>query len=291
MATADQDVDDVDEDEEAGTDEKLQRLQELAQHASEITEEIDALRADVNQDLEAEKQNAAETVREHIDMDDLQTEHLEAFADEPYCILPKGENEAYIVVPRFVPFSVGWLDRQTDSYNVFVVNKYVDWIDSLPSDIRDRVGIDPRYDHAEVQDGMLELSDEDERDQAWDDLGGRDGGLYQRKGSDQIKLKDDSEFEVIASLIEQGNLPFSPSPVADDDLRPASESIELRDYQQRAWEKFEETGMVGVYWPPGAGKTFLSLYAGDRIQGSKLVVVPSSTLEEQGINVRFERRA
>jgi DNA excision repair protein ERCC-3 len=266
------------------TDEKLERLQELADQAAVITQEIDTLRDDVDADFEAEKEDAAETVREHINMDDLQTEHLAAFAEEPYCILPKAENEAYIVVPRFVPFSVGWLDRQTDSYNVFVVNKYVDWIDSLPEDIRGQVGIEPQYKHAEVADGMLELSDEDERDRAWDDLGGRDGGLYQRKGDDKIKLKDDSEFDVIANLIDKGNLPFSPSPVEDADLRPEPESIDLRDYQQRAWEQFEETGMVGVYWPPGAGKTFLSLYAGERIDGKKLVVVPSSTLEEQWEN-------
>jgi len=36
-----------------------------------------------------------------------------------------------------------------------------------------------------------------------------------------------------------------------------------------------------VYWPPSAGKTYLSLYAGNRVPGSKLVVVPDKTLEQQ----------
>lgn len=39
--------------------------------------------------------------------------------------------------------------------------------------------------------------------------------------------------------------------------------------------------MVGIYWSPGAGKTYISLYTGDRLKGKKLVVVPSSTLKEQ----------
>ena len=43
----------------------------------------------------------------------------------------------------------------------------------------------------------------------------------------------------------------------------------------------EETGMVGIYWPPSAGKTYISLYCGERVRGKKLVVVPSRTLKEQ----------
>ena len=39
--------------------------------------------------------------------------------------------------------------------------------------------------------------------------------------------------------------------------------------------------MIGVYWPPSAGKTFLALYAGERVRGSKLVVVPNNTLKQQ----------
>ena len=42
--------------------------------------------------------------------------------------------------------------------------------------------------------------------------------------------------------------------------------------------------MIGIYWPPGAGKTFVSLYAGERIEGEKLVVVPNNTLKEQWQN-------
>ena len=263
--------------------------------------------------------DVADALREHFDLADVATEHLGAFAEEPYCILPKQENEAYVVVPRFVPFHVGWLDRQTVSHNVFVVNKYVDWIDELPDDIRSQVGISRKYDHAIVADGQLEITS-NQREEAWKEFGidrdqdaipgderlaemdwDRLRGLASRlevleqgmtreaveraladeREDDRLPLKPSREFDVVAKLIEDGNLPFAPQPVDEADLRAAPASIDLREYQERAWERFVETGMIGVYWPPSAGKTFLALYAGERVRGSKLVVVPNNTLKEQ----------
>src|SRR3990172_636793 len=48
------------------------------------------------------------------------------FLSEPYAILPKGEDEWYVVVPRFIDLQVGWLERQTPSFNIFRVNRYID---------------------------------------------------------------------------------------------------------------------------------------------------------------------
>jgi len=108
---------------------------------------------------------AIDTLRKHFDIEAVDCEDLAIFADEPYCILPKESGEAWVVCPRFVPFHVGWLDRQTDSYNVFVVNKYVDWIDELPDEIRNQVGIAAKYDSATVVDNTLEVT-MDERAEA-----------------------------------------------------------------------------------------------------------------------------
>lgn len=196
-------------------------------------------------------------------------------------MVPRGDNEAWVIVPRWIPFNVGYLEKQDESYNHFVVNKYVNWISELPDDIQESVGIEKAFEEATVEGSMVEFADEDERDRAWDMLGGRDGGLYQRKGNSQIKIKSGKEFDVIAELIENGNLPFSPQPIEESDLRGEPKNVELRPYQERAWEKFKETGMIGVYWPPGAGKTFLALYAGEQLEGQKLIVVPQKTLEEQ----------
>lgn len=256
---------------------KIEELEAAIQQANDIT-------ADIESDVNQKKQQAKELIVENVDLDGINEERLDQFAEKPYKILPKSENEAYIVVPRFIPFNVGWLHNQDEAWNVFVVNKYVDWITELPSDIRDRVGIEKKYEQAQVEDRTAEFASTDERDQAWDDLGGTNGGLYRREGDTKIQIKKGNEFRVIAELIEAGNLPFAPQPIAEDDIREDWSEIKLREYQQRAWERLTETGMIGIYWSPGAGKTFVSLYAGDRIDGNKLVVVPSSTLKQQWNN-------
>lgn len=176
---------------------------------------------------------------------------------------------------------MGHLLEQDEAWNVFVINKYVAWIEDIPTGISDKIDLKKRYENAVVEDDMLELADEDERDRAWNDLGGQDGGLYKRVDEDKIKIKSGKEFDVIAELVEKGNLPFAARAIAEDDLRGEPEGVSLRPYQERAWEQFAQYGQVGVYWPPGLGKTFFGLYAGERVAGKKLVVVPSSTLEKQ----------
>lgn len=237
--------------------------------------------AELQQEVEQKQRELTRELQRYLDLEDIDTEQLDSFIEKPYTIVPRGENEALVIVPRWIPFNVGWLERQDESYNHFVVNKYVNWISELPDEIQDSVGISQKFEEATVTDDVIEFADEAERDRAWDALGGRDGGLYRRQDDSKIQIKSGKEFEVIAELIENGNLPFSPNPIDETEMRATPADISLRPYQERAWEKFIETGMIGVYWPPGAGKTFLALYAGDRIPGQKLVVVPQKTLEEQ----------
>lgn len=246
------------------------------QLAAEMQKEIDQLQ----QELETKK-SKLEKQLDTLPDENWDTDQLENFVEKPYTLLPKSENEMWVIVPRFIPFNVGWLEKQDESYNHFIVNKYVNWIEEIPDEISEEVGIEQEFDEAQIEDGVVEFSDEEERDMAWDKLGGRDGGLYKRTDENKIQVKSGKEFDVIAELIEQGNLPFTPTPVENEDLRPDRSEVELRDYQERAWDKFNDTGMIGVYWPPGVGKTFLGLYAGDRLRGKKLVVVPQKTLEEQ----------
>lgn len=253
---------------------KIDRLAHVAEEAEKLSE-------DIREEVKQQKQSAKELIIENVDLDNLEEQYISSFAEKPYKIIPKDKEEAWVVTPRFIPFNVGWLHSQDEAWNVFVVNKYVDWINELPDDIKDKVGINPEYEKAEVDGKIVEFDNKDDRDRAWEDLGGRDGGLHARKDDNKIKIKKGNEFEVIAKLIDQGNLPFKSKPVPESDIRTEPEDIQLRTYQERAWEKFKETGMVGVYWAPGAGKTFLTLYAGDRIKGKKLIIVPSSTLEEQ----------
>lgn len=268
-----------------------EKFDQLSALQDELTTTVEEIQSQVQQketelrelqgELEREKETVKGKLEQLVQTQNVDDELLDAFVDKPYTIVPRGENESWVIVPRWVPFNVGYLERQDESYNHFVVNKYVNWITELPDEIQQSVGINSTFDDVTVDNGVATFSSETERDKAWEVLGGRDGGLYQRKGDTQIKLKSGKEFEVIAQIIEEGNLPFSSRPIEEADLRSEPANVSLRSYQKRAWEKFLETGMVGVYWPPGCGKTFLSLYAGERIRGRKLVVVPQKTLQEQ----------
>lgn len=268
-------------------DKDFSELSDKIRDLEEISDKFNALASEVESDIQDQKNTlqsklqAVSSAQSDFIADD---EELDAFIEKPYTVLPKNENESWVIVPRFVSFNVGWLEKQTESYNHFIINKYVNWIEEIPDELKSHVGISKEFENATVENNTLTVTDTDEREKAWDILGGREGGLYKRDGEDKIQIKSGSEFDVIAELIDNGNLPFSKTPVDETDLLEEPDNIELKQHQKRAWNKFLQTGMIGVYWPPSVGKTFLSLYAGERIAGDKLVIVPRKTLEEQWNN-------
>jgi DNA excision repair protein ERCC-3 len=208
---------------------------------------------------------------------------IQDFAEEPYCIVPTGDEEWRVVVPRFVDYQVGILEQTTPSFNIFRVNKYAKWLVDIPDELEERFHFHDDLDATFDPDTReLELGSQEEREEAWDRY--RDH-LWRREDETTIKANDGSEFDLLADLIDDGILPFQPQPVQDEDLREPrfkkGAEIELRDYQEGAWETFLEKGAIGVYWPPGTGKTFLALYACAHLRGKKIVVVPSRTLVEQ----------
>ncbi len=205
-------------------------------------------------------------------------EELESFLEEPYLIMPKKKDEFYVIVPRFINFHVGWLERQTKSYNVFVVNKYTQWLEPLPQELKDKLQL-PSMPPFKVDDDLL-ITGKEHQDEAWKRY---KKYLLRREGEDKIRIKKGYEFQLIAKLIEDGVLPFIPRPVDPKDLREW-DGITLRDYQERAWGEFLNKGAIGVFWSFGAGKSLFGIYALARIKGRKLVVVPTRTLVEQWKN-------
>jgi len=208
-------------------------------------------------------------------------EHLPAFLEEPYVILPKRMEkgravEWYVIVPKFIDFQLGWLERSTKSYNIFLVNQYVQWFTEIPRELKERFKTHP-LPGLKVADGLL-LTPEEVQEEAWKRYRKY---LVRREGKEAIRIKSGSEFQLIAQIIEDGALPFIPRRVEKDDLRRPETDIKLRDYQEEAWRRFLETGAIGVYWPFGTGKSFLGLYACAALKGRKLIVVPTLTLKEQ----------
>ena len=206
-------------------------------------------------------------------------ELLHRFLAKPYLILPKAETQWYLIVPRFVDMQLGVLERQTDEYNLFVIDHYVDWITPLPRDIKDAIGMKEAPLQAVVggTPPMMDVQVKDtdiafERYRPF---------LLRREEPGKLKVKQGLEFDLIDQLIRDGVMPFAKTPLAAEDLRDDVPSFELREYQKAAWERFRESGAVGVYWAPGMGKMFLGLYALCRVKGPKLIVVPGLSLLEE----------
>jgi len=231
-------------------------------------------------DLIRQLQQARDSLREELErrMEKLSlnysTNDLKRFFEEPYCILPRGKDKFLVIVPKFVNFQIGWLEHETKSYYIFAVNRYIQWISPLPAKLKEKLKF-PEPLPFKILDGVLFTGKH--QDEAWKRY---KQFLLRREGEDRIRIKKGQEFELIAKLVEDGILPFIPQPVADEDLRDFK-GIELRDYQQPAWDEFIRRGAVGIFWPFGSGKSYFGLYALARIRGRKLVLVNTLTLKEQ----------
>jgi len=217
----------------------------------------------------------------------IDPEFLEDFVKEPWVMIPKKGHEWYVLVPKFVKMSVGYLDHTTKSYNIFIVNKYVRWLSEIPSVLEEKLKF-PEPLPFKVFDGML-LTGPKLQDKA---LQKYKKFLFRREGKDRIRVKKGYEFKLIAQMIEDGTLPFVPKPVSEEDLRSWTgkgyekyreicEKKNITRIQEKAWKEFKEKGAIGIFWAFGAGKSLFGHRLCGSIKGPKLVIVPTITLKEQ----------
>ena len=256
-------------------------LSEIRKSVEESLKKMDELIESIKKEREKIKEKIENKIEE-LQISKYKPEEIEEFLKEPYVVIPKRENEFWVISPKWVDFQIGWLERQTRSFNIFVVNKYMQWISPIPEVLRKKLKF-PEPLPFKVYDGML-LTGEQYQERGWNKYKKH---LSARYGKDKIRIKRGHEFKLIAELIEDGILPFIPRPVDEDDLREWN-GIKLRSYQEEAWNEFLQKGACGIYWAFGSGKSFFGIYALARIKGRKLVVVPTLTLKEQWIE-RIEK--
>jgi len=252
------------------------RLRNASGAALEASESVEAALATMRQELlrvESEYRKLVKDLERYRRIDSLEAH---AFLKEPWCILPQGRDEWRVVVPKFAGVQVGWLERATETYNIFRVDRFSQWLGGIPEDLRDLLKL-PTPFSSQVSGKTLKTS-------------ARLPETVKKHVAEQTKtgeyrIKVGHEFDIIAALIDEGSLPFTPRPVDADDLRDINFRYrglptELRDYQRAAWETWLKVGRVGIFWPWGAGKSVIATYIAGRVKGRKLIVCPTSTLVE-----------
>lgn len=200
---------------------------------------------------------------------------------EEYWLLyrnPENQDEWFVAVPKFLDFSIGWLDHTTRGYNVFIINKYTQWLGELPDFLRKEIKIEPAKkitlsdDNLKFEEGIEE------------DIKDKFGQFLTSIGKGTARVKKGKEFDLLAQIIESGSLPFVPNPVDKADMREPQLNFNFDgkyQFQKEAYETFLKYGACGIYWMTGAGKSFLTMYILDSLKGNKTLVVPTLTLIEQ----------
>lgn len=207
----------------------------------------------------------------------LDKDQLESFFKKPYYLTPvHGRSDSWnLIIPKFIDIQIGYLERTTPSFNVFLINRYTDWLGGIPEAIKKQLNwkTPPEL----VLEGEDLLGSKEALNYAWQKY----KPFITKKGEDRIHINPQRAFDLIAALIKDGVLPFTIKPIPDKDLVNRKMDWELRDYQIQAWNEFKKYSAAGIYFPPSTGKTVIGMYALTHITPPHLVVVPSTMLKEQ----------
>ncbi len=255
--------------------EETAKLLELAREKiQELSVDLEKLNTDYQTDI----------VKHFTDLGlKFEDDELKDFFKKPYILLPKEKQEWYCIVPSFINFQVGSFERREGNYNIYIINKYSRWMNDIPDFMLDEIELETP-ENIYVKDGELRF-DEKLLEKVRTKFGHRIKDLQK----DKAKIKQGHEFDLIAELIEEGNLPFVPLPVDKNDLRDLQINFSMTGkyvFQEDIYLEFLKKGAIGVYWMTGAGKSFLGMKVLDSLkfdekEGRKLLVTVSTTLVDQ----------
>ncbi|HEA65082.1 MAG TPA: hypothetical protein ENI02_02960 [Candidatus Aminicenantes bacterium] len=259
----------------------MKKIEETAK----LLEQAKSKMMELSVDLEKLNESHRENIVNHFFDLGLKFEdsELKDFFHKPYILLPKEKQEWYCIVPSFINFQVGYFDRREGNYNIYIINKYSRWMNDIPKLMLDEIDLETP-ENIYVKDGELRF-DENLLDTVRTKFGHRIKDLQK----DSAKIKQGHEFELIAELIEDGNLPFIAKPVNAEDLRDPQITFDMSGkyvFQEDVYKEFLKKGAIGVYWMTGAGKSFLGMRVLDSLkydekEKRKLLVTPTTTLVDQ----------
>ncbi|MGH2639087.1 MAG: hypothetical protein ACRDF4_07395 [Rhabdochlamydiaceae bacterium] len=159
--------------------------------------------------LKLERENIRSTIEKRVEELALtrytreqqrQKEELDDFLKEPYVLIPKRESEYYVIAPRWLNFQVGWLERQTKSYNIFVVNRYVQWISPIPEALRQKLRFPTELPQLKMVSGNTLWTGKEHQDDAFQKYR---QFIQSKEGDDRLRLRRGCEFKQAASHPQQ----------------------------------------------------------------------------------------
>jgi DNA excision repair protein ERCC-3 len=209
----------------------------------------------------------------------LNKDELENFFKKPYFLepVPRRSDSWYLIIPKFIDVRFGWLEPSSanEAYNKFLLNRYMDWLGEIPQAIKKQLNwkAPPEL----TLEGEELHGSKEGLNYAWQKY----RPLLRDRDENRIKVNGKRAFELIASLVKDGILPFSIKPVDPADLTERKIDFELREYQQQAWEDLKRYSAIGVFYPPSTGKTIIGLWVMTHLKPKHLVVVPTRLLKEQ----------
>lgn len=206
-------------------------------------------------------------------------ERFKEFMDRPYAVIPQGnykEEKAYLLIsPKWTGFRAGWLESQTETYNIFRVDRYAAWSGLVPDDLKEDFDLSPRYYSIKIlQNGDYLVGNEFELEDAW--IRYREHLLRKEKDIGiRVKSTASAKFNLASKLVSDGVIPWTPRTVKNQQSWKWLTDIKLRPYQQEAMDFFIRHGAMTLVYPFGAGKTLFGVQAISCISDRTLVVVPS----------------
>jgi len=249
-------------------------LNKIKSEADNSLSKLNLIEKEIKQS-EKEIQIVADSIDKSL-KDSVEKDKFIKFFEKPYVLIPQGKNKVLVAVPKFIKgFQVGWLWKEDESFYIYQLDQYSSWLGDVPRELLDEINFKQEF-KAEVIDNNV-FFDPSQKEAVKKALGKHITDITETSA----RIVKGHEFDLIADMIERGNLPFKAKKIPVEDLREEKSTYELRDYQKVAYNKFLETGAVGLFHPTGAGKSMVAMKCIDRLKGKKLIIVPTRTLVEQ----------
>jgi len=210
----------------------------------------------------------------------MDLDQIDSFLKHQYAIIPRGKgypNEWWVITPLFTRFRIGYPDHTSNGWLYCLINKYMSLLGRVPPELEDQIHFNTPLD-LKIFDGML-LTGEANQKEAWDRY---NRFLTRKEGTDRIRIKKGSEFDLIAKIIEEeGMLPFAYKSVDPNDMKEPQVKFQLREYQKEWWDEFLKYGAICLTAPYGSGKSKFAEYPIASLKGRKLLVCPTRSLIAQ----------